>query len=153
MGDFDLDPCSPENRPWNTAKDHYTIKDNGMIKKWYGRVWVNPPYGQKTWQWIKKLAEHGNGIALIFTRTETYGFHSEVWSKADSILFICQRLFFYNVDGTRAKHNSGSPSCLVAYGKNNTKALRKSNIKGFLVTEFVDNNKNVDLFNKEKGYE
>jgi hypothetical protein len=23
LGEFDLDPCSPINRPWNTAKNHY----------------------------------------------------------------------------------------------------------------------------------
>jgi hypothetical protein len=25
LGEFDLDPCSPINRPWDTAKNHYTI--------------------------------------------------------------------------------------------------------------------------------
>ena len=26
LGTFDLDPCSPINRPWKTAKKHYTIQ-------------------------------------------------------------------------------------------------------------------------------
>ena len=38
---FDLDPCSPIKRPWETAKAHYTIEDNGLIKPWQGRVWCN----------------------------------------------------------------------------------------------------------------
>lgn len=52
LGDFDLDPCSPINRPWDTAKKHYTIEDNGLNKKWEGRVWCNPPYGDEAEDWI-----------------------------------------------------------------------------------------------------
>lgn len=43
LGEFDLDPCSPINRPWDTALNHYTIIDNGLKQQWYGRVWCNPP--------------------------------------------------------------------------------------------------------------
>ncbi|MFB5758983.1 DNA N-6-adenine-methyltransferase [Paenibacillus medicaginis] len=48
LGEFDLDPCVPINRPWDTAKNHYTIEDNGLKKKWFGKVWMNPPYGEET---------------------------------------------------------------------------------------------------------
>lgn len=74
LGVFDLDPCSPINRPWDTAINHLTILDDGLSKEWEGRVWLNPPYGNETRKWLKKLAEHGNGIALIFARTETKTF-------------------------------------------------------------------------------
>ena len=30
LGPFDLDPCSPINRPWDTARKHYTIENNGL---------------------------------------------------------------------------------------------------------------------------
>lgn len=133
LGEFDLDPCSPIDRPWNTAKKHHTFLDNGLMQNWEGRVWMNPPYGKDTLYWLNKLSGHGNGIALIFARTETSTFFSEVWNKADSILFIKGRLTFYNVDGTPADHNGGAPSCLVAYGKNNTDAILKSKIKGKLI--------------------
>ena len=42
---FDLDPCAPVTRPWPTAKEHFTIIDNGLTKPWRGRIWFNPPYG------------------------------------------------------------------------------------------------------------
>lgn len=71
LGVFDLDPCSPVNRPWDTAKYHMTINDDGMSKKWEGRVFCNPPYGTQTKHWLDKCAEHGNCIALVFARTET----------------------------------------------------------------------------------
>ncbi len=31
LGDFDLDPCAPINRPWSMAKNHFTIKDFNTI--------------------------------------------------------------------------------------------------------------------------
>jgi hypothetical protein len=130
LGPFDLDPCSPINRPWDTARKHYSILDDGLSSPWAGRVWCNPPYGKEAEVWLKKLADHGNGIALIFARTETEMFFSQVWGRASSILFIKGRLYFYYVDGTKAKANSGAPSCLVAYGQDNVAALERSGIPG-----------------------
>lgn len=71
LGEFDLDPCAPVIRPWDTAYIHYTIQDDGLSKKWQGRVWCNPPFGREAVKWMRRMAEHGNGIALIPARTET----------------------------------------------------------------------------------
>jgi hypothetical protein len=65
LGPFDLDPCAPIKRPWPTARVHYTILDDGLSKHWFGRVWCNPPYGRQTFQWLGKLAAHGDGIAYL----------------------------------------------------------------------------------------
>lgn len=130
LGVFDLDPCSPVNRPWNTAKQHYTIKEDGLSMDWAGRVFMNPPYGTQTGKWLKKLSEHRNGIALIFARTETRNFFNYIWPKADAILFFRGRLSFYHVDGTKGRSNAGAPSCLVAYGINNAFVLQCSGIAG-----------------------
>lgn len=53
LGQFDLDPCAPVDRPWDTAGHHYTKLDAGLESFWYGRVWLNPPYGKFTFdiQW------------------------------------------------------------------------------------------------------
>lgn len=133
LGQFDLDPCSPITRPWPTAKTHFTIEDDGLKQEWFGRVWCNPPYGQETGKWLDKLAKHSNGIALIFARTETKMFFEHVWNKADALLFIERRLFFHRLSGEKAKANSGAPSVLVAYGKNNYIALRECKIPGRFV--------------------
>ena len=133
LGTFDLDPCSPIVRPWDTAKHHYTIHDDGLSQTWFGRVWCNPPYGLKAEKWLHKLSTHGNGIALIFARTETRMFFREVWNKADALLFLEGRLFFHHVTGEVAKANAGAPSVLVAYGRNNVDALKNSGIKGKLI--------------------
>lgn len=125
LGEFDLDPCSPIKRPWDTAKHHYTRKNDGLSKQWKGRVWLNPPYGTNTHRWMKKLAKHGNGIALIFARTETKIFFECVWPQADALYFINGRLTFCDVKGNPAPYNSGAPSVLVAYGENNVAALKR----------------------------
>ncbi len=134
LGRFDLDPCAaPSPRPWETAERHIELPEDGLNSAWNGRVWCNPPFGNFTGAWLKRMAEHGNGIALTFARTETKMFENWVWPKADSILFLYRRPHFFNPDGTKAKGNSGGPICLIAYGSINTFALSKSGLEGSLV--------------------
>lgn len=133
LGEFDLDPCAPVVRPWETAKMHYTVNDNGLRQRWHGRVWLNPPYGPQTGTWLHKLAAHGNGIALVFARTETKAFFDCVWDKAHAVLFLRGRLSFRNVDGSVAPFAAGAPSCLIAYGDPNVESLRGSGINGRLI--------------------
>lgn len=130
LGDFDLDPCSPITRPWDTALAHYTVEDMGLLKEWNGRIWLNPPYGNQTKLWLEKLSLHGNGIALIFARTDTPYFHEYVFNRSSAVLFLKKRIRFYHVSGKIADQFSGSPSVLVAYGQNNSIALNNSNIEG-----------------------
>lgn len=127
-GLFDLDPCSPIVRPWDTAAKHYNINDDGLAQPWEGRVWCNPPFGREAIKWLRKMADHGNGIALIPARTETVMFYETVWGRADAVLFIQGRPHFHYVDGRRASANSGAPICLVAYGLANVLALERSGL-------------------------
>jgi len=130
LGKFDLDPCSPIDRPWDTATRHYTAEDDGLSLPWYGRVWLNPPYGPETRKWLKKLADHGEGMAIIFARTETEMFFSQIWERASALLFLKGRLHFHRVDGTRAAANAGGPSVLVAYGHSDALCLANTHIPG-----------------------
>lgn len=126
---FDLDPCSPINRPWDTANNHYTINDDGLTKEWFGRVYCNPPYDDCA-TWLRKLADHNNGIALIFARTETKTFFQYVWNRASAVLFIEGRITFCHVTGEKANMNAGAPSVLVAYGSECAEALKQCSISG-----------------------
>lgn len=128
LGLFDLDPCSPIIRPWQTASNHFTISDNGLDLPWHGRVWLNPPFGREAVKWLRRLVAHGNGIALVPARTETAMFYECVWGVADAILFIKGRPHFHYVDGNRAPFNSGAPIVLVAYGHQNVTSLRASKL-------------------------
>lgn len=131
FGLFDLDPCAPLTRPWPTAKKHFTYEDDGLLEQsWAGRIWLNPPYGPQTEEWLERMANHNFGIALIFARTETSMFFKYVWDQAMAVLFIKGRLHFYTTDGQRALNNSGGPSVLIAYGELNAICLEQSGIPG-----------------------
>lgn len=131
LGRFDLDPCAHPD--WPTADKRICLPEDGLASRWSGRVWLNPPYGKQTWRWLERLAEHGDGVALIFARTETEGFVQQVWEKADAILFLHGRLKFLRGDGSAATSNAGAPSCLVAYGRDNARALECAPLRGTLV--------------------
>ena len=129
LGDFDLDPCSPINAPFLHAKTNFTPIDNGLVKEWFGRVYLNPPYGKGMELWLEKLKFHGNGIALIFARTETKCFFQHIWNDADAILFVKGRIKFYHVSGIQGG-TPGAPSVFIAYGKENAIALKDCGIEG-----------------------
>lgn len=128
LGIFDLDPCSPIFRPWDTAKNHFNKNDDGLNKEWNGRIWLNPPFGRESAKWMQKMAIHGNGIALLAARTETKMFYDYVWNDADAICFLKGRPHFHYVNGDRAPANSGAPIVLIAYGAINVEILYEANL-------------------------
>lgn len=137
LGPFDLDPCAaPSPRPWPTAEFHYDEQQDGLTQGWFGRVWCNPPFGKHTAAWLKRMAEHGDGIALAFARTDTAMFQKWVWPFASAVMFLAKRPHFYRHDGTRAAGNSGGPICLIAYGKLNELALRESGLEGCIMQKW-----------------
>lgn len=133
LGPFDLDPCAPVDRPWSMAAEHFTVEDDGLSRPWHGRVWLNPPYGAQTFQWLRRLARHGSGTALTFARTETAGFFDAAWGRADAMLFLRGRLHFHRPDGIRSVINAGGPSVLLAYGTMDVLALQRSRLPGAFV--------------------
>jgi len=135
LGPFDLDPCCPYSMPWRTAARMLTRDEDGLATNWHGRIWCNPPYGPPKIiePWLRRLADHGNGIGLIFARTETRAWFKYIWPRASGALFVEGRPHFYNIAGERAKGNSGGPVALLAYGAANLEALAASGIRGKLV--------------------
>ncbi len=129
LGEFDLDPCSPVEAPFLHAEHNFTILDDGLNIEWFGRVYLNPPYGRGMELWIEKLKIHGNGVALIFARTETRLFFQHIWNDADAVLFVKGRIKFYHVTGIQGG-TPGAPSVFIAYGKENAMALKNSGIEG-----------------------
>jgi hypothetical protein len=117
-----------------TAKARFTRRDDGLAQRWFGRVWLNPPYSSNViGRWLARLAEHGTGTALIFARTETEMFFRSVWVRASGCLFLRGRLNFHYPDGRRAKANSGAPSVLCAYGRDDLDCLAGCGLDGKLV--------------------
>jgi hypothetical protein len=65
MGGIDLDPASSEeaNRIVRATK-FYSAEDDGLRRKWAGRVFVNPPGGLVNEFWLKLIHERAFGGVL-----------------------------------------------------------------------------------------
>jgi hypothetical protein len=129
---FDLDPCGCAGMPWRTATTTYFLPEHdGLIEPRYGRIFCNPPYGKNVGGWARRMAAHGNGIMLIFLRTDTTAWQRDILPFADAALLLDGRVRFYRPSGERGKSGT-APSVLLAYGQNNVEALRNAGIAGAL---------------------
>lgn len=115
--EFDLDPCAPAGGlDWIPAKRFMSIDDDGLKQPWAGRVWLNPPYGREAAKWVDRLVEHGDGVALVFARTDA------AWAQraiASGVCLIAGRISFIDgADQARARkgHNAAAASMLLGYG-------------------------------------
>ena len=134
LGPFDLDPCAADPRPWDCAKNNLT--ERGLITPWNGRVWLNPPFDRyHVADWVRTLARHDCGTALLHARTEAEWF-VPIWAAAKAILFLADRIHFHRPCGKRAEANSGAPAILAAFGKYDAERLALSGLKGYLVTKW-----------------
>lgn len=114
-GSISLDPCSnSKEKPNIPAGTHYTKADDGLSQEWFGRVYVNPPYGRVIQEWTDKAAdeyEAGNleaAILLVPARTDT------AWMarlRAYPRCFVRGRLKFSN-----SPDAAPFPSCVVYLG-------------------------------------
>jgi hypothetical protein len=141
LGEFDLDPASPKVRRFDIAKVHLTQDDDGLAQPWTGRVWLNPPYDRKTIRlWMRKMAEHSNGIALVFMRQGTRWFDEEVMPYTTGYLVLTGNLKFIPGSGQEASR-SPSASVLVAYDpvgqSENNMALRNCALPGHFIDRWA----------------
>jgi DNA N-6-adenine-methyltransferase (Dam) len=134
--EFDLDPAAPPGGvPWVPARQYYSIAENGLTRPWRGRVWLNPPYGRQTPDWLGRLVEHGDGIALVFARSDTAWFH-EFAPRATALCFVAGRLCFVPGDGRPDPSAAGAPPLLIAYGLTCAVAVAQSGLgQTFLVSQ------------------
>ena len=137
LGPFDTDPCAPVHPLWRTARIMYDKNDDGLKQEWYGRVWLNPPYSRPLIEkFVETMAEHNDGIALLYNRCDSKMFQDIIFRKASAMKFLRQRIRFYRPDGTRG----GSPGCgsiLIAFGRGNAEILKNCPIEGKFV--WLDN--------------
>ncbi len=113
---FDLDPCSPSGGlPWLPAKRHFTLEDDGLAQLWDPRwlVWLNPPYSDPL-PWVRKMADHGNGIALL-PLDPTTSWAQIVFDTADTICLLRDRVTFVKLDNDN-KTSARFPSLLAGWG-------------------------------------
>jgi hypothetical protein len=126
---FDLDPCSPGPDHWVPAKRIYTKVDDGLRQPWFGRVFMNPPFGGRRGQvpWLRKFFAHGDGIALVAARTSADWFHDVVVPNAQILCFPNGKTKFIRPDGS-VGNEPGTGVVLIGMGTACCEALRQSRI-------------------------
>ena len=86
-GGFDLDPATTKLQAKELDIPMYCDKDcDGLSKDWYGNVWLNPPFSNKS-DWIKKAREEvdkGNCrvFLLLPSALETKAFHKYILGRS-----------------------------------------------------------------------
>lgn len=120
MGSIDLDPasCEKANKLVKATKI-FTKDDDGFNRKWWGNVWMNPPYGrggQAKWT-AKMIEEYENtnidqGIMLVNAATDTLWFQ-KLWPY--TICFVKRRIKFVSLDGA-PKYSPTHGNVLVYLG-------------------------------------
>lgn len=124
LGRFDLDPCGYPGHA--TADRLICLPEDGLAAEWNGRVWLNPPYGKFQREWLAKLMDHGNGIALIFARLETAWIQPFI---GGGFFALKGRLSFIDPAGGKST-NAGAPSMLIPFGRKNVGAILQSDLEG-----------------------
>src|SRR5262249_883607 len=136
LGPFDLDPAAADPRPWDCARISWA---SGSLERDWPRelfIFLNPPFNRyEVAKWIAKLAQHGNGVALLHARCETEWFEP-IWQRAAAILFMADRIKFCRPDGTEQPANSGAPAVCAAFGDQAVLRLHRCGIAGALVTRW-----------------
>lgn len=128
LGKFDLDPCAYPGH--ETADRLIVLFEDGLEARWNGRVWLNPPYGKEAAQWVTKLKDHGDGIALVFARLETKWIQPLI---EDGFFQIEGRISFES-NRPGYKGNAGAPSILIPFGRKNIGAHSEQQHQGTLVS-------------------
>lgn len=100
MGSIDLDPASSDiANEVVKAGTYYTAEDNGLVRPWFGNIWLNPPYasdliGRFIDRLIEARADYKQSIVLVNNATETRWFSSVV-EISSAIVFPTSRVKFY----------------------------------------------------------
>ena len=123
--EFDLDVSSPINLTTNVpAKHRFTSEQDGLAQKWFGNVWMNPPYSEPT-PWVEKFLDHKQGIALLpITRGRWW---DRLWNESGAILPTAYNLKFERPNGEAAKPITFR-TALYAIGETNVTALKLSGL-------------------------
>jgi hypothetical protein len=128
LGGIDLDPASCESaNAIVKATMFYDLSKNGLGLNWYGRVFLNPPYGktknksnQEIWSaYLVEQYRRGNvteAILLVNAVTDRRWFQ-KLWHYP--ICFTNHRIKFISPNGKFNQPTHGN--CFVYLGKNEQK--------------------------------
>jgi len=119
MGGIDLDPASnPEANKVVQAGTYFTAEMNGLSRPWFGRVWLNPPYGAACAAFIERvvrsyaLGEIDQAIVLVNSNSNDTQWFRPLWDQL--LCFSYGRVNFYGPNGQESGPTHGS--CFVYFG-------------------------------------
>ena len=130
LGVFDLDPaCGPLCKT-KTAARKIGPKRDGLRAKWRGRVWLNPPFSNAA-PFIRRMMDHGDGIALIFTRMDANWFQEAM--QAAGWVFVFRGRIQFLRPGITNRHRCPLGCALLPFGDRNVEAIRNAGFRGSLL--------------------
>ena len=133
LGYFDTDPCASDQNPLHVgAFRHWAKADDGFNREWIGRVFMNPPFSN-TGPWIRKHAEHGNGISLVPASVESVVWREVVWRRARAVLLLHGRTRFCNPDGSATTGRPLRSIALLAWSDHDAAILEAAPFAGILL--------------------
>lgn len=123
MGKIDLDPASSHlANKFVKATSIFTIEDDGLKQKWFGKVWMNHPFGRDTNpKWIKKIIEEYKCGNIVEACCITYASTSEAWFQpllSYLQCFLVPRTNYILPDGS--KKQGVTKGSVVTYLGNNS---------------------------------
>lgn len=123
LGEIDLDPASSdEANEIVKARSYYTKEDDGLSRDWYGRVFMNPPYGKLAGKFVEKLVqEYRNGrvtqaIALLNSNATETRWFKPLWDF--TLCFTDHRIHFIPPKGRENRYRATHGSVFVYMGEN-----------------------------------
>lgn len=121
---FDLDVCAPIQGPLHTPADKwYSQLDDGLVKPWFGRVWMNPPFSQAT-KWVDRWLDHKNGFALVVYSKSAW--FNRLWNSEAMCVSLPSNIKFITTENKL--FSIWMPVGLWAYGETNITALKMSGL-------------------------
>jgi len=110
IGGFDLDPAAG-CEPTPIADNRYTVEDDGLSSPWFGNVWLNPPFSEKTAWYRRLVSQYNSGNVARAVAIGRDGWSAEWfqrWFARADVLCLLSRRQWYT--------DSGSPSFSTVVG-------------------------------------
>lgn len=121
MGGIDVDPASSATANENVkAATFYSKDDNGLVRDWPGRVWLNPPYGSDGPKFVAELLRQfevgivEEAVLLVNSNSTETQWFAPLWDHV--LCFVHGRINFISNVGERSGSTHGS--VLVYLGPN-----------------------------------